>query len=183
MRTREPLVIPGAVSRRFFDIIPSARPEAELRSIALFPIIFEDKAMGALLLHGFEELGAPGEHEIAIAQTVASAVAIALRNARILQSLRDETEQVSFARAEAERRLSALQRYAEFFHAAADGIVVVDGEGNVLFSNPRALELTGLSEEDLGDGRLSALIDPRDHDKLPRWRRRSGRGGPCPPSM
>ena len=145
MRTHKPLVIAG--------------------SSALFPIIFEDKAMGVLCLHGAAPRP-PGEHEIALARTVASAVAIALRNVRMFQSMRDETEQVTVARAEAERRLSALQRYADFFHAAADGIVVLDGRGQVLFSNPRARELTGRTEAELASGDLKEMIDPNDHGKL-----------------
>ena len=64
-------------------------------------------------------------------------MAIALRNARVLQSLRDQTQQVTVARFEAERRLRTLQRYADFFESGADGIVVIDPEGTILFSNPR----------------------------------------------
>ena len=73
-------------------------------------------------------------------------MAIALRNARVLQSLRDQTQQVTVARFEAERRLRTLQRYADFFESAADGIVVIDAEGHLLFSNPKAREITGYGE-------------------------------------
>ena len=76
-------------------------------------------------------------------------MAIALRNARVMQSLRDQTQQVTVARFEAERRLRTLQRYADFFESAADGIVVIDAEGHLLFSNPRARAITGYSEADL----------------------------------
>ena len=54
-----------------------------------------------------------GEHELALCRTVSNAMAIALRNARVLQSLRDQTQQVTVARFEAERRLQtapALRR-------------------------------------------------------------------------
>jgi PAS domain S-box-containing protein len=179
MQTREPLVIEGEVARPFFDIIPAELPEDALRSIALFPIIFEDKAMGVLFLHGFSEAEAPGEHVIEFARTVASAVAIALRNARILRAMRDETDQVSFARAEAERRLSALSRYVDFFHAAADGIVVVGEGGQVLFSNPRAREIIGSAEE-LVRGTLSDLVDAKDHGKLVEIRQAFREGRPLP---
>ena len=77
---------------------------------------------------------------------IANAMAIALRNARVLQSLRDQTQQVTVARFEAERRLRSLQRYADFFESSADGIVVIDAEGRLLFSNPKAREITGYEE-------------------------------------
>ncbi len=79
-----------------------------------------------------------------LCQTVSNAMAIALRNARVMQSLRDQTQQVTVARFEAERRLRTLQRYADFFESAADGIVVIDAEGHLLFSNPRARDHHGL---------------------------------------
>src|SRR5262249_47023285 len=88
--------------------------------------------------------------------------AIALRNARILQSLRDRTQQITFARFEAERRLRTLQRYADFFESAADGIVVIDSEGHVLFSNPRARAITGWSEGDLKGKKLGELLTEKE---------------------
>ena len=93
----------------------------------------------------------------ALCQTIASAMAIALRNARVLQSLRDQTQQVTVARFEAERRMRSLQRYADFFDSSADGIVVIDAEGRLLFSNPKAREITGYDEQDL------ARPPPRRH--------------------
>src|SRR5690349_22026122 len=47
--------------------------------------------------------GAFKERELDLCQTISSAMAIALRNARVLQSLRDQTQQVTVARFEAER--------------------------------------------------------------------------------
>ena len=117
--------------------------------------------MGVLFLrakHAFRF----GEHEVSVCKTVSNAMAIALRNARVLQSLRDQTQQVTVARFEAERRLRTLQRYADFFESAADGIVVIDHEARVLFTNPKAREITGYAESELrGDtfkGIVSQLI-------------------------
>ena len=75
-------------------------------------------------------------HELSLSRTIANATAIALRNARILQSLRDQTQQITFARFEAERRLKTLQRYADFFESAADGIVVIDSDGQAPLLQP-----------------------------------------------
>ena len=88
-------------------------------------------------------------------------MAIALRNARVMQSLRDQTQQVTVARFEAERRLRTLQRYADFFESAADGIIVIDAEGHLLFSNPRARAITGYSEADLRGRRVGDLLRGR----------------------
>ena len=85
-------------------------------------------------------------------------MAIALRNARVLQSLRDQTQQVAVAKFEAERRMRSLQRYADFFESSADGIVVIDTDGRLLFSNPKAREITGYSEEDMRHRRPAEIF-------------------------
>ncbi len=160
MATGEPLVIEDAATHPLLDLVRSGLPANAFRSLALLPILFEDRPMGVLFLRGRQPV-ALREHELSLARTVANATAIALRNARILQSMRDQTQQITFARFEAEKRLKALQRYADFFHSAADGIVVIDGDGQVLFSNPRAHEITGRSEEELARSTFGAVLDPR----------------------
>src|SRR5690606_17158785 len=100
------------------------------------------------------------------------ATAIALRNARVMQSLRDQTQKVNFARFEAERRLRALKRYANLFTSAADGLAAVDGDGKMLFANPRAYEICGVLEEDVRGQGLRGLVAPEDQKLLVDvWRR------------
>jgi PAS domain S-box-containing protein len=175
MATGEPLVIEDASTHPLLDIVRPDLPQNGFRSLALLPILFEDRPLGVLFLRGRRPV-ALREHELSLARTVANATAIALRNARILQSMRDQTQQITFARFEAEKRLKALQRYADFFHSTADGIVVTDAEGQILFSNPRAHVITGRSEEALGRGTLSDLVDPADRPRLDQIRAGFARG-------
>ena len=122
--------------------------------------------MGVLFLRGRQPV-ALREHELSLARTVANATAIALRNARILQSMRDQTQQITFARFEAEKRLKALQRYADFFHSAADGIVVIDADGPGPLLQPARPRHPGRSEEELARGARSASWStPSDKGKL-----------------
>jgi PAS domain S-box-containing protein len=159
LETGEPLVIDDMATHPVFDLIRSELPHGSFRSLACLPILYEDRPMGVLFLRGREPHRAR-EHELWVARTVASATAIALRNARIMQSLRDQTRESTYARFEAERRIQALEPYAEFFHASADGIVVLDPEGNVLFSNPRASVITGRTQSDLSTVRFRELVEP-----------------------
>ncbi|APR84764.1 sensory transduction histidine kinase [Minicystis rosea] len=165
MATGSPLVIDDAATHPLLDVVRGDMPQNGFRSLALLPILFEDRPMGVLFLRSRHPT-APREHELSLARTVANATAIALRNARILQSMRDQTQQITFARFEAEKRLKALQRYADFFHSTADGIVVMDTDGQILFSNPRAHAITGRSETELAAGALADLIDPRERGRL-----------------
>ncbi len=153
----KPLVIPDAATHPLLEIVrhdPNARV---FSSLAILPILYEGRPMGVLFLRARASL-ALGDHEIALTRTVSSAMAIALRNARVLQSLRDQTQQVTVARFEAERRLRSLQRYADFFESSADGIAVIDAEGRLLFSNPKARAISMYEEHELRGRRLGELF-------------------------
>jgi PAS domain S-box-containing protein len=156
-----PLVIPDAATHPLLEIVRHDAHARTFSSLAILPILYEGRPMGVLFLRAKQTL-AFGDHEIALCRTVASAMAIALRNARVLQSLRDQTQQVTVARFEAERRLRSLQRYADFFESSADGIVVIDAEARLLFSNPKARSITAYDEADLRGRKLGDLFLPED---------------------
>jgi PAS domain S-box-containing protein len=160
----EPVVIPDAATHPLLELVRHDSHALAFSSLAILPIIYEQRPMGVLFLRARQTF-AFGEHELSLCKTVSNAMAIALRNARVLQSLRDQTQQVTVARFEAERRNRALQRYADFFESAADGIVVIDTEGRLLFSNPRARQITGYTEEDLRTKKLAELFDDGDVER------------------
>ena len=153
----EALVIKDASTHPLLEIVRHEPQARAYTSLAIVPILYEEKPMGVLFLRAKQTM-AFGERELGLCRTVSNAMAIALRNARVLQSLRDQTQQVTVARFEAERRLRSLQRYADFFESSADGIVVLEQDGRLLFSNPKAREITGFSEDDLRGRRLGDLL-------------------------
>jgi PAS domain S-box-containing protein len=152
-----PLVVEDANAHPLMEVLRSAGQETPFSSLCILPILYEGKPLGVLFLRS-RRASAFGERELGLTQTIASAMAIALRNARVLQSLRDQTQQVTVARFEAERRMRSLQRYADFFESSADGIVVVDAEGRLLFSNPKAREITGYDEHGMRGRRLGDIF-------------------------
>jgi PAS domain S-box-containing protein len=169
IRTGEPLIIGDTSTHQILDLLRDDAPSAAkmvFRSVALLPINHDGRPLGVLFLRA-RRAGAFGQREVSLCSTVSSAMAIALRNARVLQSLRDQTQQVTVARFEAERRLRSLERYADFFESSADGIIVLDPEGRLLFTNPRARAITGFSEGELTEFRaLFAYEDSNALDAL-----------------
>ncbi len=164
LQSGEALVIRDAATHPLLEIVRHDTQARAFNSLAILPILYEERPMGVLFLRAKHQV-AFGERELALCRTVSNAMAIALRNARVLQSLRDQTQQVTVARFEAERRLRSLQRYADFFESAADGIVVLDQEGRLLFSNPKAREITGYGEEDLRGRRLGDLLSREEANR------------------
>ncbi len=162
----EPLVIPDVATHPILEIVRQHdSPHLAFSSLAILPIVYEGRPMGVLFLRA-KHTFAFGEHELSLCRTVSNAMAIALRNARVLQSLRDQTQEVTVARFEAERRLKTLQRYADFFESAADGIVVVDHEARLLFTNPKAREITGYTESELRGETFKAIIGGGQRERL-----------------
>ena len=175
LSTDRALVIRDAKHHPLLEVVHQAEPSIEFSSIALMPILHDHGPMGVIFLRS-RRTAAFADHEMALVHTVANATAIALRNARILQSLRDETQQSTFARVEAERRVQLFQRYADFFESAADGMVVIDRSGRVLFANPRAREITGFSETELMNMLLSDMVIERERERAQRLLRGFGEG-------
>ncbi len=161
------LVIKNAAESPLLDVVRQGETALGFASLALMPILHDQGPMGVLFLRS-KGLATFGDHELSLVTTVANATAIALRNARILQELRAETEESAHARVEAERRVKLFQRYADFFESAADGMVVIDGTGRVLFANPRAREITGLSEAELVKRRFEGLFAPPERERASR---------------
>ncbi|MEZ4376627.1 MAG: PAS domain S-box protein, partial [Polyangiaceae bacterium] len=167
LSTGKNLVIPDASEHPLLDVVRREETPLSFASLALVPILHEGRTLGVMFLRSREK-GAAFQHDLELVSIVANATAIALRNARILQSLRDETEQSTFARVEAERRVQLFQRYADFFESAADGMVVTDRRGRVLFANTRAREITGYSETELAQSSLGSLLTAREAERTKR---------------
>lgn len=165
LRTREPLTVEDVATHPVLDGVRADVSSVRLSALTLFPIVWEDKAIGVLFLRAAARRGVLSEREIGFCRIVANATGVALRNARVMQSLRDHTQQVTFARFEAERRLRSLKRYADYFASAADGLAAIDAEGRLLFVNPRALTLIGYSEQELLGKKMRSLVEATDSER------------------
>ena len=163
--TGEPLVIDDASTDPMLDVVRGTIAKAAFKSAVCIPIVYEERALGVLFLRS-RSLRTPRLDELSLVRTVASATAIALRNARMMQSLRDQTRESTYLRFEAERRIRALEPYADFFHASADGILVIDERARVLFSNPRAREMLGDRLRDLAHSSFFEWLPEASRDTL-----------------
>ncbi len=175
LRTRAPLTIADSATHPVLDDVRSDMPAKNRGPVSLIPITWQDETMGVLFLRKSVERGQLSKDELEFCQTAANATAIALRNARVMQTLRDQTQQVNFARFEAERRMRNLKRYANLFTSAADGLVAIDADGKLLFANPRAYEIAGV-EETNPPATLVQLLLPVDRLKMIRLWKQVRRG-------
>jgi PAS domain S-box-containing protein len=138
LQTREALTIEDA---RTHPLLDPVRTTARFHSLTLLPIAHEDRALGVLYLRSIEGKGPLSDREIAFCRIAANAIAVALRNARVLQQLRDETLALDSRATQAEIRVRSLEQYQILFRSAADGMLVFDKRGTVRFVNPRGADI------------------------------------------
>ncbi|MBX3184375.1 MAG: PAS domain S-box protein [Polyangiaceae bacterium] len=167
LATGKPLVIQDATSHPLLEVVRREDTPITFASLTLVPLTHEGRALGVLFLRS-KIPGAAFEQELETVRTLANATALSLQNARVLKSLRDETEQSTHARVEAEQRVQQFQRYADFFESAADGMVVIDGQGKVLFANSQARAILAYSEREFKARSLMSLTAPNEHARVER---------------
>jgi PAS domain S-box-containing protein len=139
---------------------------ARIRMMALFPIVFEERVMGVLFLRSHKVSRPLSEHEIRFGQTVSSACAVAIRNARLFDSFRDQTERINYMRLVAEKQMEAFKKYEDFFEHAADGMAIVNTETEVIYVNRRGRALLGREREEVKGRRF---IDFLADESKERW--------------
>jgi len=137
---RRPIVVGDAANAPLFP--SEERQLLPYASFAVIPIEDKDKCLGVLFLRA----KAPRRFKLErtpLLQTVGQALGAALHQAELLKSLRAERRQSAEALRQVERRMRLFQPYAEFFRNSADGMVVIEPTGRILFANPRARSMAG----------------------------------------
>jgi PAS domain S-box-containing protein len=172
--TAMPLQIADAHGHPLFELSGVAGP-LHFRALTLFPILFEGRAMGVLFLRDSQPRQL-SEDEVYFLRALANTTGIALRNARLLRSLREQSRKSSFAHFEAELQLRALQRYVDFFDSSADGILVVALDGAILFCNPAACSITGRGVDELRTIRFDDLLPADGRRQFEQLKRSFERG-------
>lgn len=176
LRTRVPLTVQDVDNHPLLDELRRSVAYAGLTALTLVPIVSENAAMGVIFIRARTHRGALNPEQLQFCETLSNATAIALRNARILQSLRDESQRDVFARIEAEKRLSALTRYADLLTSSADGIAAFDRSGYLIFANPSAARILGYNAEQYLGRPMWELVPAAQRKPMRHLRRRLASG-------
>jgi PAS domain S-box-containing protein len=166
IRTGLPLLIDDVLTHTVTARIGEVLSSRRVRGVAVFPVQWRGRSLGAILLRkkvpGVNHVGQRGSE---LGKLIASITAAHLRHGAVLESLRDQTHRISRARYEAERRLRGIDSLKEHFEAGADGVVVLDDAGRILFVNRAAERITGFARDGLLGSELVDLV-PADERTL-----------------
>lgn len=161
LHTGESLVLESFDRERFLVKQPDVAAEQGPYCLTVVPIAYDGGRHGVLYvqLTGRRSIDAGARAQL---ELLANATAMALRNAQMTESLLYEKQQITEQRARVEHRMRFFQRYADFFESAADGMIVVDHAGRILFSNPRASEITGYSPSEISNASVLGFLTRKE---------------------
>ena len=167
MHTREPVFMDDAqVEDITRDVWPALRKKG-IRGVAVFPVIWNQRVLGAMFLRR-SEVGVAHltPRKRAAARLFAGDVAAHLADGKVVANLREQTHRISRARYETERRLRAIDTGKEYFDAASDGVVVLDDQGRILFVNRSAESITGFARDGLLGSELIHMVPASQRSHL-----------------
>lgn len=176
IRTKVPLTVSDVDTHPLLDGVRTSFTGMGLSALTLIPIVWDDQAMGVIFIRAASRKGALSPQQTALCQVLANATAIALRNARLMQSLRDKTQSAADAQQRAEKRLRSLRRYADLFASSVDGIAAFNSEGITLFANPGACRILGYEEKEIVDHPVWNVVDLSEMDRTRDMRSQFRRG-------
>lgn len=166
LETAAPVIIADTTTEPLLAGVSASLLQHAVRTMALFPIVFEEQVTGVLFLRSSKAHRVLTSHEVQFGQTVAAACAVAIRNARIFDQFRDQHRHMRKMQQQAERQSEALRKYQDFFEYAADGISVIDVDGHIHYVNKEGRRLLGRNREELKALDFRALLV---EDSARRW--------------
>ena len=167
--TRSPVIIDDAHGHALLDPVRGKIEAQRISAIAVVPMACEGEMVGVVFIRS-RTRGGFSAREVGFLETVASAAAVALRNTGRIQSERQQ-------RVAAERELSQLRRYEEFFSHVNDGMAVLDEDGRVLTLNPAGCATLGMTPDEARGAPLPDLVSPESAMEANLIWRELSRGG------
>jgi len=159
IRTLQPVLIDDVLVHPMTSRIADMLSSRSIRGIAVLPVQWRSRPLGVILLRKrLPGTAHVGPRALELGKLIASMTAAHLRHGAVLESLRDQTHRISRARYEAERRLRGIDSLKEHFEAGADGVVVLDDAGRILFVNRAAERITGFARDGLLGSELVDLV-------------------------
>ena len=159
IRRNEPVIVENVHRAPLFDEVRERIRGKPVGSTILFPVAIDRRVQGVMHLRTENTLQRElTSRELRFGRIVANATGIALRNARLYESIRDRSERRLTERIRAERRLRQIEKYQRFFDFAGDGLMIIDGSGRILFANRAARTILGFEEDDMSRIRLGDIV-------------------------
>ncbi len=167
IRMYAPLIVDDVHRAPIFDSVRDKIAGKPVGSTVLFPVVLDRRVQAVLHLRTEQTRERRlTRSEIRFGRIVANVAGIALRNARLYETVRDRSERRLSDRIRAERRLRQIEKYQRFFDFAGDGLMIVDGSARILFANRAAQAILGFGADDMSRIRLGDIVQDDSREDL-----------------
>jgi len=159
IETGEPVLIDDLRDHPLTRPMYQVLRDVAVQGVAVFPILIGGSVAGVVRFRssrwGVQHVG---EHRRAFARMVATSLGTRIRDARLIEGLRERTQRISRQRFEIEHRLRTINSLKQHFEAASDGVLVVEQTGRILYVNRTAEEITGFARDGLVGADIAAVL-------------------------
>ena len=167
MGTGKPILLDDARTSPVMAPVADTLVDKEVRGVAVFPVLWNGEVLGAVQFRRARPgIAHVNPYRQTFAIMFADLMAARLQHGKVLESLREKTQRLSRTRYEVERRLRTIDALKEHFEAAAEGVLVLDAEGRVLFVNSTAEQITGFARESLIDSEVDVLVPEAERERV-----------------
>jgi PAS domain S-box-containing protein len=163
----EPLLIADVSKHPSMAHIAGNLSERGVAAMAVFPVTWKGRSMGALLFRkGETGLRGINKNAQAFGSLLASQLAAQLRDSSLFDQLRDQTRRLTRDTFEAERRARVIDSLNDYFEASSEAIFVIDQRGKVIHVNRAAAALTGFAQDALLGSEMTRFFPATQHDSI-----------------
>jgi PAS domain S-box-containing protein len=127
----------------------------DIKSVLCLPILNKGEIIGLLYLENNQMINAFNTERIGLLKHLASQFGISVINSLLYNTLQDKVGELQMSE----------ERFRSFVENANETIVVTQDE-TVKYSNPKLIELTGYSQEELGSRDFIDFIHPEDRETV-----------------
>lgn len=167
IRTGRPLLIDDVRTHPVTASLGETLAHRGVYAIAVFPVFWRGRSMGGLLFRkgsvGVQHLS---ENAQSFGILLAAQLAAQLRESSLFERLRDQTRRLSRAGYVAEHRARTIDSLKEYFQASAEGILVLDQKGRVIFINGTGESLLGFAGDALIGAEMTTLVPDEQHSTI-----------------
>lgn len=165
LESAQPVLLHDAQNDPLTASVADLLAQVEVRGMAVFPAVWMGTPLGVLMFRkrdpGVEHLD--GERQ-AFAMVLARHLAVCLHHGKVMESLRaSTTHRMSRSRYEAERRLRTIDSLKEHFEASADGVLILDENGRLIFINRAGEAILGFRRDEIMGREIESFV--RDSDE------------------
>ncbi len=148
LRGKIPLVVPDVRADSRLSLVQALTGERGVVSVLALPVLIRDRFSGAIELDAVERREF-SEQDLALAQSVATAVGQAMETGFLYQKLQRYADSLEETVAHRTLELETERdRTQSILEALGEAVVVTDVEGVIRYMNPAAVALTGFSVEE-----------------------------------